>query len=155
MQVLNVQGSNPAAVYWPLGLCATGVLRSACNWEQLGAVIAASPLKASSYISPLKSTDWACEIRSTFKHQLGDLSKNNPTSILKINTKLLFEISAAFMIFDKLRQLYFWFFSKLKEYETFHIKSHTKYFDIMFLSIYNYFSKATVSVYKASKWHNF
>ena len=31
-------------VYWLQGLCATGVLRPACNWEQLGAVIAASPL---------------------------------------------------------------------------------------------------------------
>ena len=75
--------------------------------------------------------------------------------MLSINTKLLFEISAAFMIFDKLWQIYFWFFSKLREYVTFHIKSYTKYFDIMFLSIYNYFFKATVSVYKASKWHNF
>ena len=45
MQVLKVLGSNPAAVYWLLGLCATGVLRPACNWEQLGAVIAASPLR--------------------------------------------------------------------------------------------------------------
>ena len=45
MQVLKVLGLNPAAVYWLLGLCATGVLRPACNWEQLGAVIAASPLR--------------------------------------------------------------------------------------------------------------
>ena len=75
--------------------------------------------------------------------------------MLSINKKLLFEISAAFMICDKLWQLYFWFFSKLRDYVTFHIKSHTKYFDIMFLSFYNYFFKATVSVSKASKWHNF
>ena len=40
MQVLKVLGLNPAAVYWLLGLCATGVLRPVCNWEQLGAVIA-------------------------------------------------------------------------------------------------------------------
>ena len=45
MQVLKVLGSNPAAVYWLLGLCATGVLWPACNWEQHGAVIAASPLR--------------------------------------------------------------------------------------------------------------
>ena len=60
--------------------------------------------------------------------------------MLSINKKLLFEILAAIMICDKLWQLYFWFFSgpKLREYVTFHIKSPTKYFDIMFLLFYNY-----------------
>ena len=43
-QVLQVSGLNSTAVYWLLSLCATGVLRPACNWEQLGAVITASPL---------------------------------------------------------------------------------------------------------------
>ena len=77
--------------------------------------------------------------------------------MLSINKKLLFEILAAIMICDKLWQLYFCFFSKLREYVTFHIKSHTKYFDIVFLSFYNYSFKfkATVSVHKASKWHVF
>ena len=34
MQVLKVLGLNPTAVYWLLGLSATGVRRPACNWEQ-------------------------------------------------------------------------------------------------------------------------
>ena len=54
MQVLKVLGLNPAAVYWLLGPCATGVLRPACNWEQYGTAIAAT-------ISPLKSSDGASD----------------------------------------------------------------------------------------------
>ena len=42
---MKVMGLNPAAVYSPLGLCATGVLRPACNLVQLGAVIAVSLLR--------------------------------------------------------------------------------------------------------------
>ena len=43
-QVLKALGSNPAAVYWLLGLCATGVLDLPENREQTGAVFAASPI---------------------------------------------------------------------------------------------------------------
>ena len=38
-------GKNPTDVYWLSGLCATGVLRLARNWEQPGIVIAALPIR--------------------------------------------------------------------------------------------------------------
>ena len=73
-QVPKVLGSNPAAVYWLLGLCATGVLRPACNWEKLGAVTAASPLRQplSHRLSPqielvIRTSDFNQHFKSTFK----------------------------------------------------------------------------------------
>ena len=45
MRVPMVRGLRPIAVYWLLSLCATGVLRPACNWEHIGAVFAAAHLR--------------------------------------------------------------------------------------------------------------
>lgn len=44
VQMLKVMGSSPVAVYWLLSLSVTSVLWPACNWEQLGTVLAASRL---------------------------------------------------------------------------------------------------------------
>ena len=46
MQVLKALGSNPAAVYWLLGLSATGVLKPAYKLrDKLALYMVASPLK--------------------------------------------------------------------------------------------------------------
>ena len=57
VQVLKVLGLNPTSVYWLLSLSAMGLLRSACSWEQLGAVFAASPIR-----HPLSRRVWEDQV---------------------------------------------------------------------------------------------
>ena len=54
-KVLKALGSIPVGVYWLLDLCATGVLQNAYkNWEQTGAVIAASHLRQNCFTAQSK-----------------------------------------------------------------------------------------------------
>ena len=61
-QVLKVLGFNSAAVYWLLGLCATGVLQHTSKyWKQAGAVIVATnslPGPQARQLTNLHKTAW-------------------------------------------------------------------------------------------------
>ena len=80
--MLKVLGSHPAAVYWLLGFCATGLLWPACNWEHHGAVIAASPFSCH-----INKTCWQLAITAEDRWVRGSLDCGISPASLDRNTQ--------------------------------------------------------------------